>query len=77
MIALITYANIYQLLEAIGAISKKDGDKSAACGSNYQDDVSGIDHDCVAFYVDDDTEEDVLGAIFKVCSNCPLQVICL
>ncbi|KAF8223678.1 hypothetical protein L208DRAFT_1315703, partial [Tricholoma matsutake] len=29
-----------KLLEAIGAISKRDSEKSVACGSNYQDEVT-------------------------------------
>ena len=67
---MVVCANLLKLLEAIGAISQKDSDKSAACGSNYQDDISSIEHDCDAFYIDDDAEESVLGTIFKVCSTC-------
>jgi hypothetical protein len=67
---MVVCANLLKLLEAIGVISQKDGNKSATCGSNYQDDISGIENDCDAFYIDDDAEESVLGAIFKVCSTC-------
>jgi hypothetical protein len=77
MVAFIVCANLLQLLEAIGAITEKDDNKSAACGSNYQDDVSGIEHDCDAYYIDDDAEQSVLGAIFKVCPTCLAVGLCM
>jgi hypothetical protein len=62
-------ANICQLLEAIGVISKKDSEKSAACGGNYQDEVTIQAHndDSEACRDNDDCEENVLEAISKVC----------
>ena len=62
-----TCVNMYQLLEAIGVISKKDGEKSAACGGNYQDDVTlWADDDSEACQYGEDQEENVLEAVSKV-----------
>jgi hypothetical protein len=48
-------------------MSEKDSDKAAACGSNYQDDVTfrteGDDETCDN---NEDREENVLEAISKV-----------
>ena len=71
-----SYANTsmyYQLLEAIGAISKKDSEKNAACGSNYQDDVAPqAEYDGEACRDDEDCEGNILEAISKVRSMGPL-----
>ena len=65
-----TCVNMYQLLEAIGVISKKDGEKSAACGGNYQDDVTlRADDDSEACQDGEDQEENVLEAVSKVHST--------
>ncbi|KAI9441139.1 hypothetical protein F5148DRAFT_988974, partial [Russula earlei] len=65
-----------KLLEAIGAISKRDSEKSAACGGNYQDEVTVRANDDGNACVDDeDCEENVFEAISKVCSICPCPLI--
>jgi hypothetical protein len=61
---------MYQLLEAIGVISKKDGEKSAACGGNYQAEVIlRADDDSEACQDDEDHEENVIEAVSKVRST--------
>jgi hypothetical protein len=56
-----------QLLEAIGVVPKKDGDKAAACGSNYQDEVSLRTEDYDETCDDNENcEENVLEAVSKV-----------
>jgi hypothetical protein len=48
-------------------ISKKDGERGAASGDNYQDDIiTHADDDWEAFHDDDDNEETVLEAVSKV-----------
>jgi hypothetical protein len=60
-------AESHQLLEAIGVISKKDGDKAAACGSNYQDDVTlRTEEDDETCQDNEDCEENILEAVSKV-----------
>ncbi|KAI9449314.1 hypothetical protein F5148DRAFT_1153180 [Russula earlei] len=54
-------------LEAIGAISKRDSKKSAACGGNYQDEVTVWASDNGNACADDkDCEENVFEAISKL-----------
>jgi hypothetical protein len=49
-------------------ISKKDGERGAASGDNYQDDIiTHAEDDWEAFHDDDDNEETVLEAVSKVC----------
>ena len=57
-----------QLLEAIGVILKKDGDKAATCGSNYQDDITftRTEDDNETCNDSGDCEKNVLKAISKV-----------
>lgn len=50
-------------------VSKKDSEKSAACGGNYQDEVIlQAEDDSEACQDDEDREENVIEAVFKVCS---------
>jgi hypothetical protein len=69
----------FQLLEAIGAISKADSKKEKSRGGNYQDNAAPVDHefDDEAVQQEDEEEEDessvvrpdgVLSAISKVVS---------
>lgn len=73
--AFASYPDKFQLLEAIGVISKKDGEKSAACGGNYQDEVTlRVDDDSEACGDNGNCEENVLEAISKVCFPTSLLV---
>jgi hypothetical protein len=55
-------------------MSKKDSDKAAACGSNYQDDVtSRTEDDNEACDDNEDSEENIHDAISKVRNMCLVE----
>ena len=63
-----------QLLEAIGVISKQDGERGAASGGNYQDDIIAYagEDEMEALNEDEDDDKSIIEAVSKV-SCCRTQ----